>query len=67
VKSLSQAQHDTIQKHDSKNILLNTTLQITIFLGLVAVILFASLFSTYPPVHDFFHGARHALMIIPCH
>jgi len=54
-------------EHEQKNVFLSMTVQITIFLALVSVILFFSLFSTYPPIHDFFHGIRHALMIIPCH
>jgi len=64
---MSEVQHETLEKHETKNVLLTTTLQLTIFLALVTVILFMALFSTYPPIHDFFHGLRHALMIIPCH
>jgi len=64
---MSDVEHDTVEQHETKNVVLNTTIQITIFLALVGVILFMSLFSTYPPIHDFFHGLRHALMIIPCH
>lgn len=64
---MSDVQHDTVEKHETKNVLLNTTIQVTIFLALVGVVLFTALFSTYPPIHDFFHGLRHALMIIPCH
>jgi len=64
---MSEVQHETLEKHETKNVLLTTTLQLTIFLALVTVLLFMALFSTYPPIHDFFHGLRHALMIIPCH
>lgn len=58
-------EHET--SHETGNIVLNKVQQITIFFGLVSVVLFTMMMSTYPPVHDFFHGLRHALMIIPCH
>lgn len=55
-------------QHDHEtNVVLSTAHQISIFFMLVSVVLFVTLFSTYPAVHDFFHGLRHALMIIPCH
>lgn len=59
-------EHQT--KHETENsIILEKSHQVMMFFGLTAVVLFVSLFSTYPAAHDFFHGLRHALMIIPCH
>jgi cobalt transporter subunit CbtB len=34
---------------------------------LAAAVVYIALFSTYPPVHDAMHKARHALAIVPCH
>jgi Fe2+ transport system protein B len=62
---MPEQQHET--SHETKNVLLNKTQQIFIFFSLMTVVLFTTLFSTYPAVHDMFHGIRHALMIIPCH
>lgn len=50
-----------------KNIVVSYTAKLFLFFTLITVVLFTLLFTTYPPVHDFFHGVRHALMIIPCH
>jgi hypothetical protein len=58
-------EHET--SHETKNVFLNKTQQIFVFFSLMSVVLFTLLFTTYPPIHDFFHGLRHALMIIPCH
>lgn len=55
------------QSHESSNVFVNQVNQVLIFFGLLSVVLFTLLFTTYAPVHDFFHGLRHALMIIPCH
>jgi hypothetical protein len=30
-------------------------------------VLYAVFFTNVPPIHDFFHGLRHAMSIIPCH
>lgn len=65
VTVIAEQRHETA--HASENVFLNATHHVTIFFVLVAVVLFTVLFSTYPAVHDFFHGLRHALMIIPCH
>ncbi len=62
---MNTQKHET--EHKTKNVLLNKTQQIFIFFSLFSVVLFTALFATYPPIHDFFHGLRHALMIIPCH
>lgn len=53
--------------HSTRDIVVNKTMKVVVFMSLVSVVLFTMLMSTYPPVHDFFHGLRHALMIIPCH
>lgn len=58
-------EHET--SHETKNVLLNKVNQVFVFFTLTSVVLFTLLFTTYPPIHDFFHGLRHALMIIPCH
>jgi hypothetical protein len=34
---------------------------------IAGVVLHAVLFTTYPPVHDYFHELRHSLMAIACH
>lgn len=62
---MPEQEHETT--HETKNVVLNKAQQITVFFSLTTVILFTTLMSTYPPIHDFFHGLRHALMIIPCH
>jgi hypothetical protein len=33
----------------------------------VAFVLYAVFFTHVPPIHDFFHGLRHAMGILPCH
>lgn len=58
-------EHETA--HETSNIFLNKAQQIFVFFSLTTVVLFTVLFTAYPPIHDFFHGLRHALMIIPCH
>lgn len=66
---MSEQEH--AQKHDHEqehgNFFLNTSVQIISFFSLTTVILFVTLLTAYPPIHDLFHGLRHALMIIPCH
>lgn len=62
---MSETVHDT--SHVTENVLISQAMQVVLFFALTAVILFAVLMTTYPPVHDSFHGLRHALMIIPCH
>lgn len=66
---MAQQEHAMEHEHEHKqgNIFLNTSVQLVSFFSLTAVILFVTLMTAYPPVHDFFHGLRHALMIIPCH
>ncbi len=41
--------------------------QISIVLFIVGMVLWAVLFTTYMPVHDFFHPLRHSLYVVPCH
>lgn len=53
--------------HKTENIALHTSSKAVIFVSLIAVILLCVLFTNYPPLHDFFHGLRHSLVIIPCH
>lgn len=62
-----------IYRQAKKHINLARTLNLSVFmksvvfLSIVGVVLYTVLFTTYPPVHDFFHGIRHGLMLIPCH
>lgn len=37
------------------------------FLTVLGVLLYVSLATAYPPVHDAMHDFRHALAIVPCH
>lgn len=64
---MSNSAHETKHARARKNVAVNAVSRALIFLGLLSVVLFTLLFTTYAPVHDFFHGLRHALMIIPCH
>lgn len=60
-------------KQAKKHINLMQTLNLTvlskaaILLTITGIVLYAVLFTTYPPVHDYFHEMRHGLMMIPCH
>lgn len=62
-----------LYKQARSHIRLTRTLNATVFvkgailLAIVGVVLHAVLFTTYPPVHDYFHELRHNLMAIPCH
>ncbi|MFB6346918.1 MAG: hypothetical protein ABEK50_14425, partial [bacterium] len=60
---MAAQQHE--QAHETKNVFVSKVQQITIFFALLSVVMFTLLFTSYPPIHDFFHGLRHALMIIP--
>lgn len=57
----------TEHSHRSEGIVLNAVSSAVMFFILTAVLLFTLLFTTYPPIHDYFHGLRHAIMIVPCH
>lgn len=46
---------------------LNMVVQISIVLAVTALVVWAVLFSSYPPVHDYFHELRHSLYVVPCH
>lgn len=62
---MSSTKHEV--SHSTRNIVVNGTMKVVVFLSLMSVVLFTTLLTAYPPVHDFFHGLRHALMIVPCH
>ncbi|MFB6344268.1 MAG: CbtB-domain containing protein [bacterium] len=64
---MSQMEQSHSHDHATDNVFLNRASQVLIFFGLLSVVLFTLLLTTYAPVHDFFHGIRHALMIVPCH
>jgi hypothetical protein len=51
----------------TQNLNLSLWMKALIVLLIVAIVLHAVLFTTYAPVHDYFHELRHSLMIIPCH
>ena len=53
--------------HQTVGISLSIFAQVSIVLAVVGLVLWAVLFTTYMPVHDFFHPLRHALYVIPCH
>lgn len=57
----------TSHRHEKKSIALSMTVQLALVLIMVGVVLYAVLFTTYPPVHDFFHELRHSMLLIPCH
>lgn len=48
-------------------ITLNAFAQVTVVLLVVALVLWAVLFSSYAPIHDSFHELRHSLYVVPCH
>lgn len=56
-----------------KHIRLLQTLNLSVFtkgavlLAITGIVLYTVLFTTYPPVHDYFHELRHGLMVVPCH
>ncbi len=60
-------QHE--HQHQSQTLTLTHHLfvQAAIVVVLVALVLWAVLFTNYPPLHDSFHQLRHALYIVPCH
>ncbi|MGK0291371.1 MAG: hypothetical protein ACI86H_002839 [bacterium] len=37
------------------------------YTAIVQMMVYVSLFSEYPAIHDYFHELRHALVIVPCH
>jgi hypothetical protein len=43
------------------------TKQAVVVVCAVAFVLYAVFFTHVPPIHDFFHGLRHAMGILPCH
>jgi hypothetical protein len=53
--------------HQTFGITLNAFVQVAVVLAVVALVIWAMLFSNYPPIHDFFHELRHSLYVIPCH
>jgi hypothetical protein len=48
-------------------ITLNVFSQMIVVVAVVAVVVWAMLFTEYLPVHDAFHELRHSLYVIPCH
>jgi hypothetical protein len=65
--------NQNIYKQAKIHLRLTKTLNLSVFrkglivLFIVGMVLYTVLFTTYPPVHDFFHELRHSLMAIPCH
>lgn len=57
-----QRQLTIFRKHN-----ITITKQAVVVVLAVAFITYAVFFSNVPPIHDFFHGLRHAMGIIPCH
>jgi putative cobalt transporter subunit CbtB len=46
---------------------ISLTKQAVVVVCAVAFVVSAVLFTNVPSMHDFFHGLRHAMGIIPCH
>jgi len=46
---------------------ISLAVQAVVVVCAVAFVLYAVLFSHAPSIHDFFHGLRHAMGILPCH
>jgi hypothetical protein len=57
-----QRQFTLFRKHH-----ISLTKQAVVVVCVVAFVLYAVFFTNVPPIHDFFHGLRHAMGIIPCH
>ena len=57
-----QRQVHLFRKHN-----ITLTKQAVIVVFAVAFVLCAVFFSNVPTIHDFFHGLRHAMGILPCH
>lgn len=62
---MSQILHE--HTHHMENVSLNIVAQICVVLFIAALVFWTIFFTNYAPVHDFFHGLRHALYVIPCH
>ena len=67
------SQKQTVHIQAKKHVKLLRTLNLSVFtkgvtlLAIVGIVLYTVLFTTYPPVHDYFHELRHGLMVVPCH
>ncbi|MEK6248332.1 MAG: CbtB-domain containing protein [Planctomycetales bacterium] len=65
--------HKHVLKQARDHVRITSTLKASVFakgfiiLAIAGLVLHALLFTTYPPVHDYFHELRHSLMAIPCH
>jgi len=57
-----QRQVHLFRKHN-----ITLTKQAIIVVCAVAFVLYAVFFSNVPTIHDFFHGLRHAMGMLPCH
>ena len=57
-----QRQVHLFRKHN-----ITLTKQAVIVVLAVAFVLYAVFFTNVPTMHDFFHAARHAMGILPCH
>ncbi len=61
--------YNTLNEYSTQTfgITLNAFIQVTVVLAVVALVVWAVLFTNYPPLHDNFHELRHSLYVIPCH
>lgn len=65
--------NQNIYKQAKIHLRITRTLNLSVFrkvvvvLFIVGIVLYTVLFTTYSPVHDYFHQLRHSLMVIPCH
>ena len=59
--------HETQTEQAHGSIWQHAVVQMAIVLFVVGIVVWAILFTNYPPLHDPFHELRHALYIVPCH
>lgn len=59
--------HETQTEHAQSHIWEHAFVQMALVLVIVGIVLWAVLFTNYPPLHDAFHELRHALYVVPCH
>ena len=51
----------------TQRLVLSLPVQVFLLVGLCMIILWTLYFSTYPPVHDALHEARHHTLTVACH
>lgn len=59
--------HETHTEQAHQHMWEHALVQMSVVLVIVGIVLWAVLFTNYPPLHDTFHELRHALYVVPCH